>query len=1421
LENLTQTQTPNTNWVPETQTFFEAFKSFIPNPYSLVQIIRHLDPFSITSKDLSYFQYKSINSFVWEKISEYNKGLLERGRVFLSIRQPTLQTPPTTQNISLLHFHIDKQVYERYDCVLGATNTEILACMIRRDQGALLTSALGVMNLPLTFSESLNTLFEQYETFSQKNNKKEKKRGEQQQQQQQSLCRPPQLVAKKYLTREELEADNNTEYVFFDKEYDTTPYGMLESFEKEMSKMEPSSFFDFLVKNIQKKTQFKTEEEAIFLAKTLLMGKKKVREGDFAVLYHESDDLTDKGELFTYLYFKRVGNQWMDDHFSQKTTDPLLLCELQNEDCFSTSSSNCESLTEKKRQIHQSNLETLLRAFDETFETSSQEWETVYQDNLLRIGRLDALKTNMAGIYNDQKVRLGFLNDEVKPQLISPFAPVRDLILGQTDFVKKQMDIVLFCQKFTKEAQLEQTNTEQENPEQENPEQENPEQTNTEQENPEQERKETPNRKPQSPYWLYCIETSTPLIPVFLNKLAQAFLQGFLRYNQVMNQIIKEIGKKSDDGDYWVDEHSGYVIQPVDLSTEEGYTEEGHKIKTHDVLMEDINYFSKETNPKETKPKGEKEQMIEGVVNTLSSNMGIHLEPNDKEFIQIQVIQDLESLFSSKKMKETSYQDLILSRLFFSTLCLFLIVVQTHIPSFKTAKVFPGCVKSFSLSLDDIDQNDQENSKTREEGLRYIACVANKSKSPIDPWKSIMKQKEETIMTTMKKILKDSLLSRPEISRKIKEKKQYLIELMENNSSEGENNIPDDHSLQKQWLYFLPPLVPFQIFPPQPLTTTFKTQLKQDMAIGSGSQREKLLVISSKSIAFALSLQEKIQTLLNKKRPLLRSALDEPFIQNACCNDAPNAMQKNQCIDYFNQENPGILMDNEMVIQLQKMLKDVEERTRPPFLFCRENDKNQYPSLSNTFNEYIIYKAFVVFCQFQHPEKQVPSYLMALCNQKPDFNVNQFTFQETLAKLKGEGRVYTHEALLHLLQLVGKQHMQVLTFPAGVSPDQQLLQVVEKETLEQSEEGKTSNNTITELERFLRKNIDSKDFKNHLGRWTKEKRTQIKTFIETHSSLNPKKIKALVSLESLEGLGETWNLGEANVLAFLKQYVHLFVHVYPTILLHRQEIHPNIVKHWDLSEYHSLKLQEQMMEAYKALQPFYDNLDDLRPILERVQVEEAFINNVIQNTPFSPPFDKRLVSLMFEYGIWHVFSAYMESSINPEEREEDISMQEIEKRMEREGSLKGIRIKVANLLAVFLMTMKEHKNLVNKTELTIMDRILALKGREKTLITDRLKKMTDEERKADTILKMNKLGVWSKGLQKGLTQYVKSNYDNEREFIANLHKGQEGQDPEDLENLENEEAIDRENYDMTHMDEDYTDGDPYGEENNDYNNDYE
>jgi hypothetical protein len=155
------------------------------------------------------------------------------------------------------------------------------------------------------------------------------------------------------------------------------------------------------------------------------------------------------------------------------------------------------------------------------------------------------------------------------------------------------------------------------------------------------------------------------------------------------------------------------------------------------------------------------------------------------------------------------------------------------------------------------------------------------------------------------------------------------------------------------------------------------------------------------------------------------------------------------------------------------------------------------------------------------------------------------------------------------------------------------------------------------------------------------------------------------------------------------------------------------------------------------------------------------------------------------------------------------------------GNVKELKQKVSKLLVSFIEIMEGEKDVINVSYEEIMDRIFKLIENEKDIITDRLKVLSDEERDADTILKINKLGVWGKGLQKGLTTYVKETYYEEREFRDEMEKTERNirkknknvtndnieQYMEDyIDEREREEDIEREAYDMSYITEDFMEG---------------
>jgi hypothetical protein len=164
------------------------------------------------------------------------------------------------------------------------------------------------------------------------------------------------------------------------------------------------------------------------------------------------------------------------------------------------------------------------------------------------------------------------------------------------------------------------------------------------------------------------------------------------------------------------------------------------------------------------------------------------------------------------------------------------------------------------------------------------------------------------------------------------------------------------------------------------------------------------------------------------------------------------------------------------------------------------------------------------------------------------------------------------------------------------------------------------------------------------------------------------------------------------------------------------------------------------------------------------------------------------------------------------------------------GNKKEMKTKIAHLLVTYLNIMKHHKNMVDVTYDSVMDSVFKSKEREKATFTTRLHDLTDEERNVDTMLKINKLGVWNKGLQKGLTTYMQNTYDDEREAMQNMMELEqtvrrnpnvtdsniEQFETDFLENARTVGDIEAEEYDMSNMNEDYTDGDYGGYEEENY-----
>ena len=98
---------------------------------------------------------------------------------------------------------------------------------------------------------------------------------------------------------------------------------------------------------------------------------------------------------------------------------------------------------------------------------------------------------------------------------------------------------------------------------------------------------------------------------------------------------------------------------------------------------------------------------------------------------------------AKKGKKLPTYTTLFSSTLLYLTLGAYLIACQTSIPSIKTRKTAPGCVRSFSGFPLEGEGDDS--------GLNYLACIAHKYKNPQTiPWNAIARVNLEKMTTTLK-----------------------------------------------------------------------------------------------------------------------------------------------------------------------------------------------------------------------------------------------------------------------------------------------------------------------------------------------------------------------------------------------------------------------------------------------------------------------------------------------------------------------------------------------------------------------------------------------------------------------------------------------------------------------------------------------
>ena len=1406
------------NMIPKTRTLFNLIKNDLHGKLSMVQVIDYLEPFMIYKEDISFKQYDEIRRFIYYKITETRKLLRnkeEKYKKILNHKYPgnyKINNSGLILSQEILSSDLLKQTITSY--VLNTENSsssELLKRILSIDGGNIYNSSILQTNISLIHNnididdldkDKIDNLFKLNEEKLNrgKNNGNGNGDGED------DTCKEF-VIAKIYKSLINLNNDNN-KTIYYDIDLDPTRYSTLDEHRSEQSIMEEGEFLEHMTEIIKENVGLDVEQ-AVIEARAIINGKREVEEDVYALLEVVDGDIgsnSGSGSI-DRTYWKRVDKVWeKDDELSSEAyldiKDGKMFCNIKP-NCV-TVEDDCKNVKDARFDINKSLIEKIRDNFDIKQEISFQEQQDKIanniQYNIRNAEYLKRLKLDIIFKINDEQLMLG--NDITEDDLIiSPYNELRDRILGDSDIVSKQNNIIRFTDKYTRRA------------------------------------------KPTDDInWYYCNKTGVKLLPAFLYKLASAYV-GTKRdngdYLTVLEQICAQYGELSDDGDSIVDKHSGYIIRKIDYNTDEGYDDTGYRVKTREELVKDLGETvldmimvqgEDSKGLKDIIPKNATTTMINNVISAISENMNVNLE-DDRVNIVTQVMLKIKKEMPSKekyqermKMSKKAMPDYDIVKnefLLIMTISYVAIFLQTMIPSPRSKKTFPGCTKSFEgypLSSDKEDTS----------GLKYIACIVFNMKTRTSaPWNSISGKKGsvDNIIKKMigyidKFIYNDGIVQ-DRISQKIEYNKKEVIHI-----------IPEELDISK-WTTFLPPIIRLDIKldKMQTLSSQFYGRLNNNLQTGVIEQHDNINAIKGKILLYSLALQLNINNIIKKAAPLLRNSDKEPFIDNVCCNDT--GISGINVYEFISDNDKQFTSNIDIIKSLSNVLYTIKLRQRLNTLFDARNTKMTYPSVEEEYSEKIIYKSFIHYCKIINPndkgmdngmnngmnmyeeldeslDETLDDSLNKELSEESKLCINvdivfdkDNTLEEKILMLKDQGINYDNKSLASLMSIISKRSIlssvsnisesgkeiksttdrfselvyerlnKIKTIQRDDLEDISLLEGIEYIDVSSKESYEVIPKNVYESIKNVLETIDKPFDKeerdnpfnklyNILYNTNKELYSKIEGFILNNvggsRNKNSKLIKEFIS--NIENDKDTDDIASRKIVGY-QNYIKNMLILFPELIKNNHKIDEyKIHGHWKLSQKHIGDIKDIITGYYEKLFKTAVNDKD-KQFLNKVTENNAEILNILDVIPSinikkdmdmvdnNAIFDNKTILELNKLIFLLTFTFYIDITTN-----EDIEVEDEE-----------IRPMVANLLISYIGVYMDNMPKINMSYEDVKNKIIKTREAEKNKIVLDLGILSEEQREIQNNFKNLQLGTWNVGLQKGLREYVGERYDQEREQV--------------------------------------------------------
>ena len=1083
-------------------------------------------------------------------------------------------------------------------------------------------------------------------------------------------------LSKRYTTENQLEKDNQEESdVWVDEDLlDAETKEWMRKFEPILKRAKSSEEKrEFVYQTLTDVNQM-TPHVAEIMTDTILTGKKRVQDGEYAVLEKKQratmDDKTHKDVVMSRQYYKRIQGIWSldkalkDDHFGEEVGNLLQAAKTRNQ-------------TAETKEAIQFEFE---RRYSKIAETMKEQIDQDIEKQLRDMVRRRAWNQEKGRSLNKGMVQQANLYEEEKAEnpVLSPYASLRDLVLAQYNEQKRQYDIVRFFQQVCRKATL----TENQN-------------------------------------WGYCRLTNTRLFPVSIYELAVVFNTGKTRdYNRKLAQTCSLYGVVSDDGGSWVDRESGYTICLLDQVADGSDSLEYRRLAVAEQELKEAEIqtvietlFASEEQ--------EKNDVVSVLFRFFNRQTGIQESAHSPLFNEINVlyqntILDPRIIISEKKYKaslakkyanvsaeelakrtrsEPTYEIYMDRMHVYVAVSSYFAVLQLHRREIKRSNLGGPVECSFTLSgFPQIEDPEKDG------GIRYMACILqNTAKIDQHPWKSMNQQSLNVMVKNIKVVLQNMVANTPSLKNALKAL-----------GPQEEEEKPQPGKTHIHWPHFLPPIVPFSV---KSLLTGEQQAQRLYLDEFKNARKNKdaaRLKLKGLGLLLTYGIVERINDIVLKKKMLMKTMSQVPFLENTCCDD--DNRSRNPAF-YFCQEDPTLLKYIQYSRDIDRDVQRISTLSFPPLLFYRgltwaTTFQTSVPVIQESTVKYLFIHFLYDKNLWNRPDIQALYSFPA----PPDDYDREWTpvkkmamFQETV---ENSGKWADIRPLhIRFIQKMNQDRIKKIR-----QPEQDAAQLRRTRFLEKLQilGGQSGNQT---LYNYLLEEHEETPI-------TVRKIEVYRKPLLTHLNINGTVVPARFLTVSPESLANN-RLHLRNALLALTSFLPL------SIIKERQIAIKSIPEHWVFTESDLIRMQMFIKKNTVFFQSGKNPL--LTPLLVVYLEKVAVLRDLLETIPeemFSPEVLWNLYSYMLVEVLYLHWEAYFEMNAVSETPIKSVLKEYLTTTLDKMDVL-GSWVEMS------------YEEIRQKTQMDA--------DQEKNTMKQYLKEMSNEERKVENEMKKNKLGRWNVG----------------------------------------------------------------------------